>query len=383
MARRTSVERLRKGLGLGSLVARGTRFLARPDPRRVMWLNYAVTYLCNSRCLTCNIWKKYRETPELFDRELNLVEVKETFSSSRYLRHLEGIGLTGGEPFLRRDFVELAGFFIGQCPDALISVATNGLETQTIVQKTKDILARYSPRFFGLSVSLDGIGKVHDQARGVGGAYERVMATLDALGRLDGVQVGLDYTITPHNYRDMPKVYGLAHNRGFKFLASFAHNSSSYYGNEETQFTWSDQDLDELRSVIDEVVEAKVRNESPLLKVVDPHAYFLLKIADHARNNKRMFRCYSGTHSLFLDPYGNIYPCVILDRPLGNIRDTKFDTLWLSPQAAEVRESIMRNECNCWVACEAVPSLMRGLGVVAWNARNKFRPQFWSNASSC
>ncbi len=32
-----------------------------PDPYRVKRLNFAVTYLCNSRCTMCNIWQFYRK----------------------------------------------------------------------------------------------------------------------------------------------------------------------------------------------------------------------------------------------------------------------------------------------------------------------------------
>ena len=51
------------------------------------------------------------------------------------------------------------------------------------------------------------------------------------------------------------------------------------------------------------------------------------------KNPKRKIKCYAGTHSFFLDPYGDIFPCIMLNKKIGNIKEG-FDKVWLSKEEA-------------------------------------------------
>lgn len=227
-----------KKLKSKELVPKAFNFLLkRPNAKEVMWLNFAVTYLCNSRCVMCSIWRKYKDNPELFKHELSLSEIESSLQS-KYLRHLQGIGITGGEPFLRKDFVDLVGLFIARYPDAFIGVATNGLNPKLIVNKTEEILDIYKPKQrFSISIGLDGIGEKHNEMRGIGNAYESVMETVKTLQEEFDINIGFDFTVTPQNYTDLLRVYELSKKSGVKFLAGFAHISDIYYNNINQAFS--------------------------------------------------------------------------------------------------------------------------------------------------
>ena len=358
------------GTGLKETAAKASRMLLkRPRPTEILWLNFAVTYLCNSRCRMCRIWEKYRQEPSLLDYELSLSEI-ETLLSSKYLQNLEGIGFTGGEPFLRRDFVDVVGLFIQRNPDALISIATNGLSPGLIVRRTKEIMERYRPRLLGLSISLDGLDSQHDRMRGVKGAYERVLQTVKTVqGEMD-INLGFDFTITPWNYQELWSAYELSKALGVKFIAVFGHHSDFYYANTHVAFEWNDS-LHEAVHWVREVARDRGATETLADKLTNPYACFMSKAAEYESTRKPMFRCYSGTHSLFLDPYGEVYPCIIRDEKLGNVRTEPFDELWLSSKAAQIRSKIEEQRCQCWVGCETVPSLLRSITVPRWNLVNK------------
>lgn len=357
-------------IGLRETASKASKMLLkRPKPTEILWMNFAVTYLCNSRCRMCRIWKKYRQDPSLIKEELSLSQI-ESLLSSRYLENLEGISFTGGEPFLRRDFVDVAGLFIQRFPNAFIGIATNGLIPALIVGKTKQIVERYDARLLSLSISLDGIGAAHDRMRGVKGAYRRVLQTVESLQEQTDVNLGFDFTVTPWNYDDLSRAYELSKEYGIRFLAGFAHNSEFYYGNTEIAYEWRGT-LGETASMVQKVARDRAAAESLFAKLIDPYACFMARAAQYELNSNSMFKCYSGVHSLFLDPYGDVYPCIILDKKLGNVRREPFDQLWLSSRAAQIRDYIERDQCHCWVACETVPSLLRGLGVARWNVMNK------------
>jgi MoaA/NifB/PqqE/SkfB family radical SAM enzyme len=357
-------------IGVRDVAAKASRMLLRrPTATEILWINFAVTYLCNSRCRMCHIWKRYRQDPSGIEQELSLAEI-EGLLSSDHMRNVQGISLTGGEPFLRKDFVDLAGLCIQRFPNAFISIATNGLSPGLILHKTRDILRRFEPKLLSLSVSLDGIGDAHDIVRGVNGAYGTVLRTVKSLVEETNVNVGLDFTITPWNYDQVWNAYQLSKELGTKFIAVAAHNSGFYYGNAEMDLDCGDA-RGQAAGMVCEVAADRAQDESLFEKIVDPYVCFMTQAAQSRANQTAAHRCYSGTHSLFVDPYGNVYPCILLDKKIGNIRQVAFDELWLTSRAFEVREYIEQERCQCWVACETVPSMLRGLAVPRWNLVNK------------
>jgi hypothetical protein len=90
-----SVERM-MGLGMTALKS-NFRTLKKPYK-----LNFAVTYWCQSRCLTCNIWQMKPKG------ELNIDEIR-SFASKNPVLQMDRA--TGGEVFMRSDLVEIARAF--------------------------------------------------------------------------------------------------------------------------------------------------------------------------------------------------------------------------------------------------------------------------------
>jgi len=148
-----------------------------PSPKEVSYANIALTYLCNSRCRHCSIWKIYKYCPSKVREELTFEEIKAMFEKSRYLSKLKSIMLTGGEPFLRKDFVEICGFFVSKYPQAGICIPTNAVDPNLVVKKLEELMHNYNPnpRNIYISISLDGIGRTHDEIRGVTGNYQNVL----------------------------------------------------------------------------------------------------------------------------------------------------------------------------------------------------------------
>ncbi|MCD6429444.1 radical SAM protein [bacterium] len=347
--------------------------LEAPDPRRIYYLNFAVTYLCNSRCKHCNIWKRYKENPEEYKLELNLKEIEEMFEKSQYLRNLIGIGLTGGEPFLRKDFVDLCGFFIKKYPKAAITIPTNAVNPELVVNKLEEIIRMYDPRLGSIyiSISLDGIGSTHDNIRGVLGNYNKVLKLIELLKKVTpSINLGVSFTITPQNYKDLIDVYKFSREKNIGFGVQFAQTSEMFYGNIEKQFGWDKKKLDKVDNMIDSIIRDYIIKRKPLQKIFSVDIYYLSHMVHFMKKPHVISRCYSGIHSFFMDPYGNIYPCVMLNKKIGNIRDSNFDELWLSEQAQKVRKFIKSKMCACWTPCEACPSLAREPKITLWNFYN-------------
>jgi Fe-coproporphyrin III synthase len=102
-----------------------------------MIANFAVTYRCNSRCSTCGIWAMEDRSGD----ELTTGEVRRFFVGEKeFLSGVKTIQLTGGEPYLRGDIVEVAEALWRGIPGAFVWIATNDLLPETIEERTSEIL---------------------------------------------------------------------------------------------------------------------------------------------------------------------------------------------------------------------------------------------------
>jgi molybdenum cofactor biosynthesis enzyme MoaA len=86
-------------------------------------LTVSVTYKCNSRCRTCHIYD--RRVPEF-----TLEEFRRTFQSLG--RALYWLTISGGEPFLRKDIVEICRSAYENCRPKIINIPTNGFLSNSI-----------------------------------------------------------------------------------------------------------------------------------------------------------------------------------------------------------------------------------------------------------
>ena len=95
----------------------------------------AVTYKCNSRCTMCDIWK-LKENSNL---ELDYYK--------KLPKTLRDINVSGGEPFLRQDLVQLIKILRKTYPKAKMVISSNGFLTDLIKEKMREILKIGNEKF--------------------------------------------------------------------------------------------------------------------------------------------------------------------------------------------------------------------------------------------
>lgn len=313
----------------------------------------AVTYRCNARCAMCGIWKTAPGEacpPETYD---NLPA------------SLKWVNLTGGEPFLRDDLVQVIGHVAAACPKAEIVLSTNGLLTDRIAEVVDR--AGLGARL-GVAVSLDGLGERHDAIRGVPGAFAKARATIDRLKAMGAPGLRVAFTLTPENLDQFEKVYALSRELGVDFSCALAQGSEHYF---QIDGAGLRTDPEALRRVLEPVARAELRGLSPKRWA---RAYFLAGIHRFARGEGRPLPCRAGEASFFVDPAGDVYPCNVLNGVMGNLRKQPFDELWRSVRAEEARREVAKCPDGCWMVCTARTAMWRGLpAVTGWALARKLR----------
>ena len=316
--------------------------------------NYAVTSRCNGRCTTCNIWKtEPTEAP-------SLEEITEFFIENRdYLKKLEFIQLTGGEPFLRDDLPEIAKVVQEVAPKCMIWFPTNGLLPEKIYDTVLQMIASNWNQRIGVTVSLDGEGEIHDIQRGIDGSYKKAIQTIKLLGKIkkdNPLTLSTGFTLTKDNYKHAPVIQKISYRYGADFSFRPINISEHYYQNlgENGNLT------EEMFPFLDALAYT-LKKEKGVLKNLTNLAY--IQGAKEYINDKRTLSCSAAEESVFIDTYGDVYPCIVMNHKLGNIHDNSLKDILSSPSAHEAREIISRLGCpTCWLECEVYRDIKKDWG---------------------
>jgi MoaA/NifB/PqqE/SkfB family radical SAM enzyme len=335
-------------------------------PGNLLFLNLAVTYNCNSKCIMCNIWELYKKTPEEIKKELSLSDYKEFFTSNKkQLKNLIHIGITGGEPFLRDDFSKIIYIIHNTCPKSVIDITTNGLIPEKIENDVKEILKECPGLKLKINISMDGLEKTHNTIRGHDTFYKLLMLTVKKLIEIkknNDIGLKVSFTILPQNYKEINDVYKISQKLGFKFSCRPVHTSKNFYGNNE--------------NLIKSFSPSIIKEIEDQLKKIPNKDFFLEHIPTYLKDKGFMIPCYSGFYSIYIDPYGNVYPCLFINKKMGNIKDPNFfKEVWNSREFKDARNDIKKRQCpNCWTECETNHSLyFDGIRYFFWVIRKPFR----------
>ena len=291
----------------------------------------AVTYRCNSRCTMCYTWKH----PSNKEDE---IRPEDLLSLPRMVR----LNITGGEPFLKEDLGEILDVVKRKAKRVVIS--SNGFLTK----RTLDVMNKH--RDVGIRISVDGIGETHDSIRGVKNAHQKTIETLQGLRALGVKDLGIAVTVSDQNAKDLVPIYQLAKENCVELATAILHNA--YYFHKQDNIIADKSQVEvELKRLIGEFL--KSRHPKDWFR-----AYFTQGIIDHMYGRQRAMKCTMATDSFYIDPYGNVRPCNVIDLPFGNIREKTFQEIWNSPEAEKAREKVGTCTHNCWMI-GSVGHLMR------------------------
>lgn len=313
---------------------------------KINFASIIVTYRCNAKCHMCNTWK----FPSKQEQEIG-VEIYEK------LPFMNTVNITGGEPFLRDDLEEIISVLRKKTKRLVIS--SNGFFTERIInlfRKRKDI---------GIRISIEGLPKTNDELRGIKDGFDRGIRTLIELSRMGIRDIGFGITISDKNVKDMIELYYLAKMMRLEFATAAIHNSF-YFHKFDNKFEKPEVAIEELKKLIFELLRSK--------RIKDWfRAYFNYGLINYIKGNPRLLPCEMGSDSFFLDPYGEIFPCNVMEESMGNLKNNTFEEIWNSKRAIEVREMVKNCQKNCWMIGSVAQQIKKNLKIpLIWIIKHKF-----------
>ncbi len=286
-----------------------------------------VTKKCNLKCVHCYAHADSVGT----DDELTTIEGK------RLIDDLAEFGspvilFSGGEPLMRPDLTELAGYAVEKGMRTVIS--TNGtLITHKVANELKQIGLSY------VGISLDGMEEVNDRFRGIKGAFRRALEGVEACQEA-GIKVGLRFTINKLNAKEIPSIFDLLEEKNIPRVC-FYH---LVYAGRGTKLVEEDLSHEETRKVVDLIIDRTAdmhrRGITKEVLTVDNHAdgpYLYLRLLreespraeqvlellkmNEGNSSGRGIGCVSWDGSVHADQFWRHYS-------FGNVRERPFSAIW-------------------------------------------------------
>ncbi|MFA4871755.1 MAG: radical SAM protein [Patescibacteria group bacterium] len=312
---------------------------------------FYVTARCNARCSHCFYWRFVESAPAR--KEMTLEEIE---TIAKKWGKMLIVNLTGGEAYLRDDLIDIVRAFVKYTGAEIIAIPSNGLLTEKIVKTIKQLLAEFPRVYFRFSFSLDGLGKVHDDIRGVPGAFEKVVETISLVKALKK-----DY----RNFSVMTNSCFMQANQDsildtLKFIKSNLNVDaiSATYIRGDARLDENKKNLYQNKYL--EVIEYLSNLDRDKFKS-HPMSGFIFKATNFARFKvfenlkigKRNFECYAINKMIVVEDDANVRICEMLPTSLGNLRDFDYDIkkMITTDKAKEEIKKIKNHECNCTWEC--------------------------------
>lgn len=322
-------------------------------------VNFTVTGYCNSKCVTCDIWREYPFSKDPDPRELSLEEIDRFFG--RLPPSISWLSLTGGEPHARKDFAEIVHAAIRRLPGLhLIGIPSNGLLPDRVMRLVESLAGRPHPLMF-LSFSVDGPSEVHDRVRGVPGGFRKTWATYEAVRKAvrddPDFVVSIETTVSGENVGEVSPFLAETLDAGHILTVTVGHNAY-LYTNEGKAAVSPLARRGELAEVLRTL---KSRNQwwRPKSQVDRRYLNGVLRIAEEPK--RQVAPCAALRASASVDAVGNVLPCLMWGKPLGNLRDFDYDLpkILAREETKQTRAEIVAEKCpNCWTPCEAYQSIL-------------------------
>jgi len=313
-----------------------------------MNLTISVSYRCNSRCKTCNVWQRPND-------DFTIEEYDKTFASIG--RAAYWFTFSGGEPTLRKDLPDMIASAYRHCRPGVINIPTNGIQDKIIPGRIEQVLQAAPTSDVIVNLSLDGVGEKHDIVRGVKGNFERAMRTYAGLkalkGRYKNFTLGVHTVISNFNVDEFDNIRSFVLNelKPDNFISEIAEERVEL----DTVGMGITPPIQKYQPVIERLQEdiRTAEYDSMIERVTQAFRDNYYDIVKRTLVEKRqIIPCLAGVASAQIAPNGDVWTCCIRAESVGNLREHNYDfgSVWRTAKADELRRSIKAGECYCPLA---------------------------------
>lgn len=305
--------------------------------------------------------------------EMSLQEFKKIINDDIF-REIEAVGINGGEPFLCPNLFDFVMEIVKKPKIKALNIITNGFLSEIILRQLKDIYAICNENDikFHISFSLDGYKEVHDKVRGVIGAFERTIQTINEIEKnkelyCDSYDIGC--TVVKQNVEYLIELDTFVEKNSFNIKYRLGIENLRLY-NEEKKSSYSIFNDLKARQSATEFFYSRIFKEENIYDKFKYYAIFKYLLDD---NSKRKLGCDWRQNGITLDSKGNIYYCAVKSPCIANLKTQKGEKAFFSENALLKRREIIEKECmHCIHDYFGNPSINDVLDFIKFLYLNRF-----------
>lgn len=308
-------------------------------PAQPQAVSIEITQRCIARCIMCNIWQSRDPVDLPVEDWIHLL-------SSPFFSDLRELDITGGEPFLRKDFLELIDGLSNLKESNLkkirsLAVTTNGFLTDRILEFTEKIVAILHQKGMDLVMvlAMDAIGEIHEKIRNYKDAWTKVNQTIQGLKEIrkksNNIIIGLKTTVLPLNVDQLESISSYANQNELFTIISPCIITENRYQNIDRQkdLAFSGNDLKKMIQFY----------ESDHFQ----WDFHRSRLVNYLRTGVMKKPCSAGFNYFFIRSNGDVYPCPLIKLKLGNVKEAGIEDLFHSRTASSFRRRVGRHpECQ-------------------------------------
>lgn len=276
---------------------------------------FELTYRCSEKCRHCYVVQSD-------EGEMTTDEIKKALDDLAAM-NTTYVVFTGGEPFLRNDFIEILryAYKLG----FVVSIFTNGIN---ITDEQFYEVAECYPRCINFSLYSSG-SEIHDSITQVKGSYNRTLRAMKRFLAL-GISVNIKTLIMRENCDDIENLVKVAEELG----ATIQVGASIAPRNDR------DKAPLKMRVTDEEILENAIRKSYDRIQMIEG-------LIGGKRNIDACI-CGAGQNNLSINPQGIVYPCNALMLPVGNLRESSVSEIWNnSAELRKWRENKFSDVADC------------------------------------
>lgn len=298
-------------------------------------VNFPITDNCNSKCRMCNVWKDKSEN------ELTPIEIESLFSDKLF-KNTKHLGISGGEPTLRKDLIDCIKSIITSIKELeSLSITTHGFHPTKWNRLLPIIREMCNEKQinFSLNVSVDGIGDLHEEVRRVENGWNKVLDTIKIV-KANNIKLQIQSTISKHNIYGINEILHYAKQNDIDVVFRKATTIERLYN----------------KDITDEFYTANAENSffadflsSNSLKNITRNPARKLFYKDLSKrlinNSDREAPCHFQNNGILISAHGEMFHCSIDNNVLGDCRkEAPFD-IYFKEESLKLLDDLISNKC--------------------------------------
>lgn len=320
-------------------------------------LVHFITNRCNARCSFCFI---DFDNPDTFKGELSLEEID--LLTKNLGKSLLNVNFTGGEPFARKDIIDIAKSYIRNSTIQSIYITTNASLPDRINNFATEISKFDNSIEQSYQISIDDLPERHNKVRKIKNLFDNCIDTYRTLKKLNiqNINPVVNITVSQENCDQIQEIYNFFTEKCKinSLKACIVRDEGIYKTPREKIKKIYDAYVWLTNKINQDVKNNKILNynnnsiQGKIHQKKDKISYEMVK--EMYLKPKFISNCHAGGLFGIITSNGRVFPCEILeDNIMGNLRENEMNlmSIWNSNVSNKTRKYIKESKCNCTYEC--------------------------------